>query len=154
MDDPLAMGIGQGARHGLKQVGALFRTQATALAEEIRQAFALDEFHGDVGYFTFGGNANLQDAHDVRMAQRTRQGGLTAKTVISPLVGAGQQQLERHGDTLHLIVGAVDRGSPAAAELLADQVAADLLARQIAQAGTGRGIVGSAVRRIKFYGIH
>ena len=73
----------------------------------------------------------------MRMAQRAGQRRLAAKAVIGLLVRPRQQQLERHGNPLHLVIGAVDRGCATAAQLLADQVAADLLACQIAESGAG-----------------
>ena len=70
------------------------------------------------------------------MAQRAGGHGFPAKTAVGLLIGARQQQLERHRLPLHLIVGTVDCRYPAAAQLLTDEITPDLLTGQGCQAST------------------
>ena len=67
------------------------------------------------------------------MAQRTSRHCLAPKAAVCPLIGAGQQDLQCHGNALHLIIGLIDRGNAATAQQALDKVTTNLTTRQVGQ---------------------
>src|SRR5262249_4390906 len=113
------------------------------LLEELLERAALHVLHGEE--VEAAALADVVDLDDVGMVQLPRGARLGEEHVDAPAVAreAAGEDLQRHLPVERDLEGLVARAHAAAAEPLADLVAADLLPRELAlPAAGGRGLVG------------
>ena len=85
VDDPLGMSGSQGRRDLLDDVDHVGDRQASNPTQAVVQVFAFEKFHDKEGLAGRRG-AEIEDLHDVRMAQSTRHPSFPAKAFESFLV--------------------------------------------------------------------
>ena len=120
MDDPLIVGVGDGAGQRQQQLGRGARGQQRG-SQPLVKALAGDELHRQEGAVPL--LAHLENLHDVRM--REPGGGFRFGAKPCTLARAMRRKHHLQGDdaTQAALPGLIDDAHPAAADLLNDVVA-------------------------------
>lgn len=91
MDDVLLMCIVQRPGNRGEEIATLGDAYASAALEQLGQAFAFNQFHGDIGAAVAGGFPHLQRLDNMRVAQTGDGAGFLAEALADIGIGAGQQ---------------------------------------------------------------
>ena len=124
VDDPVAVGVGQGDGHVGADLGRPVGVHGAGRAQDGGQGPAVDELHDDeVGAVVL---APVEDGDDVRVGQVGGGLGLAAEPLHEGPVDRqlGEEDLQGHGPVEQPVVGPVDLGHPPAGHQVGQLVAA------------------------------